>query len=76
MGPPSRCSAPATARGFSEAGWKPGDAQMQSLPQESGAALFSTDISGKEVGFFLPTILLKRLWGCFFFPFFFSPFSQ
>lgn len=33
---------------------------------------------GRRWVLFLPTILLKRLWGCFLFPFFFlfSPFSQ
>lgn len=49
-------------------------------PWDAGAALFSTDISGKEVGGFFSTdnFIEKALGLGFFFPFllFFSPFSQ
>lgn len=45
----------------------------QSLPRDPGAALLSTDISGKEVSVFSTNDFIEKAVGLFFFPFF-SPF--
>lgn len=49
----------------------------KNLPRDPGAALFSTDISGKKVGVFSTNDFIEKAVGLFFSLFFlFSPFSQ
>lgn len=68
---------PPTAQGCSKLAGSQGMLR-QSLSRDPGAALFSTDISGKEVGVFSTNNFIEKAVGLFFFPFFsfFLPFPS
>lgn len=60
---------PPTAQGCSKLAGSQGMLR-QSLSRDPGAALFSTDISGKEVGVFSTNDFIEKAVGLLFFPFF------
>lgn len=70
-GSPSRCSAPPRpARDFRKLAGSRGMFRGRAFPRSLERLCFPQTSLGTRWVFFLPTILLKRLWGFFFFPFF------